>query len=214
MGVYDAKVAGGRGALQRRDRPLRGRFGFPAVPFFFSSDRKEKRVKKIAILMGSASDLVIAKKAADTLTAFGVPHEVHVCSAHRTPDIVRDIAQNARGNGFGAIICVAGMAAHLAGAVAANTTLPVVGVPVASQGLGGLDALLSTVQMPSGIPVASVAVDGAKNAALLCIQMLAIQDDDLAAKLTLDRGEQARKARLADQDIAAQFGEPARDGGN
>ena len=162
-------------------------------------------MKKIAILMGSDSDLPVARKAADTLAAFGVPFVVRVCSAHRTPDVVRDFAVSARDNGFGAIICVAGMAAHLAGAVAANTTLPVVGVPVASKDLGGLDALLSTVQMPSGIPVATVAVDGAKNAALLCIQMLAITDSTLARRLQDDREEQTQSARQKDQDVSAQF---------
>ena len=162
-------------------------------------------MKKIAILMGSDSDLPVARKAADTLAAFGVPFVVRVCSAHRTPDVVRDFAVSARDNGFGAIICVAGMAAHLAGAVAANTTLPVVGVPVASKGLGGLDALLSTVQMPSSIPVATVAVDGAKNAALLCIQMLAITDSTLARRLQDDREEQTQSARQKDQDVSAQF---------
>lgn len=170
-------------------------------------------MKKIAILMGSASDLPIAKKAADALLSFGVPHEVRVCSAHRTPDIVQEFAQNARSAGFGAIICVAGMAAHLAGAVAANTTLPVVGVPVASQGLGGLDALLSTVQMPSGIPVATVAVDGARNAALLCIQMLAIDDSELNQRLLADRQEQAHQASVKDAEITAQFSQPTGQGG-
>ncbi|MGI6671627.1 MAG: 5-(carboxyamino)imidazole ribonucleotide mutase [Christensenellales bacterium] len=162
-------------------------------------------MKKIAILMGSDSDLPVARKAADMLAAFGVPFVVRVCSAHRTPDVVRDFAVSARDNGFGAIICVAGMSAHLAGAVAANTTLPVVGVPVASKDLGGLDALLSTVQMPSGIPVATVAVDGAKNAALLCIQMLAITDSTLARRLQDDREEQTQSARQKDQDVSAQF---------
>ncbi len=170
-------------------------------------------MKKIAILMGSDSDLPVARKAADTLAAFDVPFVVRVCSAHRTPDVVRDFAVSARDNGFGAIICVAGMAAHLAGAVAANTTLPVVGVPVQSQGLGGMDALLSTVQMPPGIPVAAVAVDGAKNAALLCIQMLAVHDETLAQKLAEDRAEQARQAGLKDTEISLQFG-ATQQGGN
>ena len=161
-------------------------------------------MKKIAILMGSDSDLPVARKAADTLAAFGVPFVVRVCSAHRTPDVVRDFAVSARDNGFGAIICVAGMAAHLAGAVAANTTLPVVGVPVASKGLGGLDALLSTVQMPSGIPVATWRWT-APNAALLCIQMLAITDSTLARRLQDDREEQTQSAWQKDQDVSAQF---------
>lgn len=144
-------------------------------------------MKKIAIIMGSDSDLPIVKKAIDTLVEFGVPHEVHVFSAHRTPEESALFSKNARENGFGAIIAAAGMAAHLAGAIAANTTLPVVGIPVSSNNLGGIDALLSTVQMPSGIPVATVAVNGAANAALLCIQMLAIEDSELAAALNTKR---------------------------
>ena len=144
-------------------------------------------MKKIAIIMGSDSDLPIVKKAIDTLVEFGVPHEVHVFSAHRTPEESALFSKNARENGFGAIIAAAGMAAHLAGAIAANTTLPVVGIPVSSNNLGGIDALLSTVQMPSGIPVATVAVNGASNAALLCIQMLAIEDSELAAALNAKR---------------------------
>lgn len=144
-------------------------------------------MKKIAIIMGSDSDLPIVKKAIDTLVEFGVPHEVHVFSAHRTPEESALFSKNARENGFGAIIAAAGMAAHLAGAIAANTTLPVVGIPVSSNNMGGIDALLSTVQMPSGIPVATVAVNGATNAALLCIQMLAIEDAELAAALNAKR---------------------------
>ena len=130
-------------------------------------------MKKIGIVMGSDSDLPIVQKAIDTLTAFEVPFEVHVYSAHRTPAEAKAFSANARENDFGAIIAVAGMAAHLAGAVAANTTLPVIGIPVGSKNFGGMDALLSTVQMPSGIPVATVAVDGGANAALLAIQILA-----------------------------------------
>lgn len=140
-------------------------------------------MKKVAIIMGSTSDSPVAKKAVETLKEFNIPFEVRVLSAHRTADVARQFALNARQNNFGAIICLAGMAAHLAGAIAANTTLPVVGVPIKSGGLGGMDALLSTVQMPSGIPVACVAIDGAKNAALLCIQMLAITDSTLAKML-------------------------------
>ena len=139
--------------------------------------------------MGSDSDLPVVEKAIDTLKEFGVPFEVHVYSAHRTPEESRDFAKNARNNGFGAIIAAAGMAAHLAGAIAANTTLPVVGIPVKSTTLDGLDALLSTVMMPSGIPVATVAINGAANAALLCIQMLAIEDKELAEKLDAKRVE-------------------------
>ena len=144
-------------------------------------------MKKIAIIMGSDSDLPIVKKAIDTLVEFGVPREVHVFSAHRTPEESALFSKSARENGFGAIIAAAGMAAHLAGAIAANTTLPVVGIPVSSNNMGGIDALLSTVQMPSGIPVATVAVNGASNAALLCIQMLAIEDSELAAALNAKR---------------------------
>lgn len=140
-------------------------------------------MKKIGIIMGSDSDLPVVSKAIDMLKSFGVPYEIHVFSAHRTPLEAAEFSKNARANGFGAIIAAAGMAAHLAGAIAANTTLPVVGIPVVSGNLGGMDALLSTVQMPTGIPVATVAINGAGNAALLCIQMLAIEDKELAAKL-------------------------------
>ena len=140
-------------------------------------------MKKIAIIMGSDSDLAVVEKAIDTLKEYGVPYEVHVYSAHRTPEEARDFALSARGNGFGAIIAAAGMAAHLAGAIAANTTLPVIGIPVKSTVLDGVDALLSTVQMPSGIPVATVAIGGAVNAALLCIEILAVTDETLEKKL-------------------------------
>ncbi len=146
-------------------------------------------MKKVAVIMGSDSDLPVVEKAIDTLKEFGVPYEVHVYSAHRTPEESREFSANARKNGFGAIIAAAGMAAHLAGAIAANTTLPVVGIPVKSTTLDGIDALLSTVQMPSGIPVATVAINGAANAALLCIQMLAIEDKELADKLDAKRKE-------------------------
>ncbi len=137
--------------------------------------------------MGSDSDLPKVEKAMVTLEEYGVPYEVHVFSAHRTPDEAADFAMKARENGFGAIIAAAGKAAHLAGALAARTTLPVVGIPVKSDNLDGVDALLSTVQMPSGIPVATVAIDGAVNAALLCIQMLSIEDGTLEAKLNAAR---------------------------
>ena len=156
-------------------------------------------MKKVAILMGSDSDLPVVKKAADTLSSFGVPYEMHVYSAHRTPVQARDFSVNARANGFGAIIAAAGMAAHLAGAIAANTTLPVIGIPMSS-GIfaNGLDALLATVQMPSGIPVATVAVNGAVNAALLAIQILAVEDADLAAKLDAKRVADAEKVLAKD----------------
>ena len=137
-------------------------------------------MKKIAIIMGSDSDLPIVEKAMKMLDQFEVPYEAHVYSAHRTPEQAREFAVNAKANGFGAIIAAAGMAAHLAGAFAANTTLPVVGIPVSSGALNGVDALYSTVQMPTGIPVATVAVNGAANAALLCVEMLAICDEALA----------------------------------
>ncbi len=162
-------------------------------------------MKKIAIIMGSDSDFPIVKKAADTLSAFGVPHEVHVFSAHRTPAEAKQFSETARENGFGAIIAAAGMAAHLAGAIAANTTLPVVGIPIQSGALGGIDALLSTVQMPSGIPVATVAVNGAVNAALLCIQILAVTDNDLAQKLDAKRAADAQAVREKNQAIENQF---------
>ena len=162
-------------------------------------------MKKIAIIMGSDSDLPVAEKAIHTLQAYDVPYEVHVYSAHRTPVEAKEFAETARANGFGAIICLAGMAAHLAGAIAANTTLPVVGVPVKSTNLDGLDALLSTVQMPTGIPVATVAIDGAANAAILCIQMLAIEDKELAAKLTQARAEGAAKVLAKNKAIEQKY---------
>lgn len=146
-------------------------------------------MKKVGIIMGSASDLPVVEKAMQTLREYGVPFAVHVYSAHRTPDEAASFAARAREEGFGAIIAAAGMAAHLAGAIAARTTLPVIGLPVKSKTLDGIDALLSTVQMPSGIPVATVAIDGAVNAALLSIQILAVTDGALAQKL-----EQARRA--------------------
>ena len=144
-------------------------------------------MKKIGVIMGSDSDLPVVEKAINTLKAYEVPFEVHVISAHRTPEASKDFAENAIDNGFGAIIAAAGKAAHLAGAIAANTTLPVIGIPIKSSTLDGLDALLSTVQMPSGMPVATVAIDGAENAALLAIQILAVNDADLSEKLMLNR---------------------------
>lgn len=148
-------------------------------------------MKKVGIIMGSDSDLPIVQKAVDTLKSFGVPYEVHVFSAHRTPAEAKEFSVNARENGFGAIIAAAGMAAHLAGAIAANTTLPVIGIPIKSGYLNGIDALLSTVQMPSGIPVATVAIDGAVNAALLCIEIFAVTDSELAEKLDAKRKNDA-----------------------
>lgn len=162
-------------------------------------------MKKIAVIMGSDSDLPVAEKAVNTLISYNVPFEVHVFSAHRTPEEAKAFAVNARENGFGAVIALAGMAAHLAGAIAANTTLPVVGVPVKSTNLDGMDALLSTVQMPSGIPVATVAIDGAVNAALLCIEMLAIEDADLALKLASARAEGMAKVLAKNKAVEEKF---------
>ena len=162
-------------------------------------------MKKAGIVMGSASDLPVVRKAAGTLKEFGVPCEVHVYSAHRTPAEAGAFARTARENGFGVIIAAAGMAAHLAGALAANTTLPVIGIPLKSQVLDGVDALLSTVQMPSGIPVATVAIDGAVNAALLAVQILAVEDAALAEKLDAHRAAGAAKALAADAEAAAEF---------
>ena len=162
-------------------------------------------MKKIGIIMGSDSDLPIVQKAIDTLKEFDVPFEVHVYSAHRTPVEAKEFSSNARANGFGAIIAAAGMAAHLAGAVAANTTLPVIGSPVCSKNLGGMEALLSTVQMPSGIPVATVAIDGATNAALLAIQILAVTDESLAAKLDAKRAKATETVLEKNKKIEEQF---------
>ena len=159
-------------------------------------------MKKVAVIMGSDSDLPVVEKAINTLKEFGVPYEAHVYSAHRTPDQAADFAMHARENGFGAIIAAAGMAAHLAGAIAARTTLPVVGIPVKGGAMDGLDALLATVQMPSGMPVATVALNGAVNAALLCIQMLAIEDAELAAKLDAKRAKDT--AAVLAKDAALQ----------
>ncbi len=162
-------------------------------------------MKKVGIIMGSDSDLPVVQKAIDTLKEYGVPCEVHVYSAHRTPAEAKEFSASARANGFGAIIAAAGMAAHLAGAVAANTTLPVIGIPVKSKNFDGMDALLSTVQMPSGIPVATVAVDGAANAALLAIQILAVTDEALAAKLDAARAAGAKKVLAKNAEIEAKF---------
>lgn len=162
-------------------------------------------MKKIGIVMGSDSDLPVVEKAITTLNEYGVGFEVHVFSAHRTPEQAKEFAKNARKNGFGAIIAAAGKAAHLAGTIAANTTLPVVGIPVKSSTLDGLDALLSTVQMPSGIPVATVAIDGAANAALLCIEILAASDDELAAKLDKARADAAENVLKKDKAISEKY---------
>ena len=161
-------------------------------------------MKKVAIIMGSDSDLPIAKKAVEQLQDFGIPFEVRVMSAHRTPHEAFAFAKSAKENGFGVLIAIAGMAAHLAGVLAANTTLPVIGVPVSST-FEGLDALLATVQMPSGIPVATVAVTGSKNAAILAAQMLALSDTVLRENLEAMRQCAADEVRTKDAHIKAQF---------
>ena len=155
-------------------------------------------MRKVGIIMGSDSDLPVIKKATDQLRSLGIPFEVHVYSAHRTPEEARAFAVNARKNGFGAVIAAAGMAAHLAGAIAANTTLPVIGIPCKGGMLDGLDALLATVQMPTGIPVATVAMNGAANAALLAAQIIAVEDKELAAKLDQKRADDAEKVLAKD----------------
>ena len=162
-------------------------------------------MKKIGIVMGSASDMPVVKKAADMLSSFGAEFEMHVYSAHRTPDEASEFAMNARENGFGCIIAAAGMAAHLAGAIAARTTLPVIGIPCKSSAFDGMDALLSTVQMPPGIPVATVAVDGAANAALLALQILAVEDGEIAAKLDAKRKADAKNVLIKDAEISAEY---------
>ena len=159
-------------------------------------------MKKVGIVMGSDSDLPILRNAMDTLTALDIPFECHIYSAHRTPVEARDFAVNARKNGFGCIIAAAGMAAHLAGAIAAKTTLPVIGIPCKGPVLDGMDALLATVQMPSGIPVATVAINGGVNAALLAAQILAVSDAELAAKLDAKRASDAKK--VLEKDAALQ----------
>ncbi len=162
-------------------------------------------MRKVGIIMGSDSDLPVVEKAINILKEFEVPFEVHVYSAHRTPVEAKEFAASAREKGYGALIAAAGMAAHLAGAIAANTTLPVIGIPVKSSCFDGMDALLSTVMMPTGIPVATVAVNGAANAALLCVQILAVEDKELAKKLDDKRAADAAKVLQKDAAIAAQF---------
>ena len=159
-------------------------------------------MKKVAVIMGSDSDWPVVKGAVEQLKKFGIPYEAHILSAHRTPAAAAEFAKNARANGFGVLICAAGMAAHLAGAFAGNSTLPVIGIPMKGGISDGLDALLATVQMPSGIPVATVAVNGAKNAAVLAAQILAVSDDELAAKLDADRADMA--ATIAKKEAALQ----------
>lgn len=162
-------------------------------------------MKKVAVIMGSDSDLPIVEKCIEVLKNFGVPTEVHVYSAHRTPVECAEFTRAARDNGFGVIIAAAGMAAHLAGAIAANTTLPVIGIPCKGPNFDGMDALLSTVQMPSGIPVATVAVNGAKNAALLACQILAVEDKELQEKLDNDRKSSADTVLQKDQTVSGKY---------
>jgi 5-(carboxyamino)imidazole ribonucleotide mutase len=162
-------------------------------------------MKKVGIVMGSDSDLPVIRKTVDTLKSLEIPFEVHIYSAHRTPEEAGKFARTAADNGFGVIIAAAGMAAHLAGAIAANTTLPVIGIPCKSNTFAGMDALLSTVQMPSGIPVAAVAVDGAVNAALLSAQILAVEDADLAARLDEKRVKDAAAVLEKDAEIEAEL---------
>ena len=162
-------------------------------------------MKQVGVLMGSDSDLPVVRKALDTLRAFGVPYEVHVYSAHRTPTQAQAFCSSARDQGFGVLICADVMAAHLAGAAAANTTQPVIGIPMASGGLGGMDALLSTVQMPSGIPVATVAVNGAANAAILAVQILAVEEPTLADKLAARRASDREKVLEKNQAVENEF---------
>ena len=162
-------------------------------------------MKKVAVIMGSDSDLPVVEKAIDTLRDFGVPTEVHVCSAHRTPEEASRFAKNARNEGFGALIAAAGLAAHLAGALAANTTLPVIGIPMAGGVGDGLDALLSTVMMPPGVPVATVGVGGAVNAALLAVQILAVSDPALADQLEAYKRAAAEKVRKKDLAIREKY---------
>ena len=162
-------------------------------------------MKKVGIIMGSASDLPVVKKAIDTLISLEIPHEVHVYSAHRTPVEATEFAAEARKNGFGVIIAAAGMAAHLAGVLASKTTLPVIGIPCKSSNLDGMDALLATVQMPSGIPVATVAIDGATNAALLAAEILALSDDALAQKLEAKRRADTDAVLAKNAEIEKEF---------
>ena len=158
-------------------------------------------IKKVAVIMGSDSDFPVVKKAAEVLKEFGVPYEVRVMSAHRSPREVAAFASSARENGFGVIIAAAGMAAHLAGAVAGNTTLPVIGIPVKAKALEGMDALLATVMMPPGVPVATVGIDGAANAGYLAVEMLSITNDELAEKLSAFKKKQNEKNLEADKRI-------------
>ena len=161
--------------------------------------------KKVAVIMGSDSDWPVVKAACAQLTEFGIPYEAHILSAHRTPAVAAEFARDARKNGFGVLICAAGMAAHLAGAFAGNSTLPVIGIPMKGGAMDGLDALLATVQMPSGIPVATAAINGAKNAAVLAAQILSVSDDALAAKLDAAREKMAAQIAEKEQKLQAEL---------
>ncbi len=161
--------------------------------------------KKVAVIMGSDSDLPVVRKALDKIKSFGLEYECRIMSAHRTPRAVCEYAEKARGNGIGVIICAAGMAAHLAGVVAAHTTLPVIGIPCSSKNFDGMDALLATVQMPTGIPVATVAVDGAENAAILAVQMLALSNEALEAQLSVEKRKMIDKINEKDRKLQEQL---------
>ena len=163
--------------------------------------------KKVAVIMGSDSDWPVVKAACAELKKFEIPCEAHILSAHRTPAQAAEFARSARANGFGVLICAAGMAAHLAGAFAGNSTLPVIGIPMKGGAMDGLDALLATVQMPSGIPVATVAINGAKNAAVLAAQILAVSDDSLAAKLDAQRADMAKQIAEKEQKLQSELAE-------
>ena len=178
-----------------------------ALHRLFYLKEEEIRMKKVAVVMGSDSDLPVMAKAVKVLEEYGIPYEAHVYSAHRTPEQAAEFAANARANGFGVIIAGAGMAAALAGVLAGHTTLPVIGVPLKSAVLDGVDALYSTVMMPSGIPVATVAIDGAKNAAYLAAEILALSDDELAEKIAADRAKQKENVLKKDAGLAARLKE-------
>ena len=179
-------------------------------PFLFVGDQKERlldMIRKVAVIMGSDSDWPVVKGACAQLKALEIPFEAHILSAHRTPAEAAEFAKNARANGFGVILCAAGMAAHLAGAFAANTTLPVIGIPMKGGAMDGLDALLATVQMPSGIPVATVALNGAKNAAWLAAEILALSDDALAEKLAAERTAMAAQIAAKEEKLQNELNE-------
>ena len=194
----------------RLGTPILERIGVPYVIFRKKYQKILKKgdivmLKKVGIVMGSDSDLPIIRKATDMLDILEIPYEVHVYSAHRTPTEAAEFAANAKKNGFGVLIAAAGMAAHLAGAIAARTTLPVIGIPCKSSNLDGLDALLSTVQMPTGIPVATVAINGGGNAALIAAQILALSDEELAKRLDDKREADAEAVLAKDAAIAREF---------